>query len=99
LVPERVEERVHDEVPVALPEADDVGPGLEHANGLLVRGHHPLGAAGGSGGEDDVGEVIGGDLGKYFVSTRAVEEFLPPNGAGRRVAAKDDGLDRGPGRA
>ena len=63
LVPEGVEERVDDQVAVALVQADDLGPGGKGPQGLTVGGHRPLGVAGGPRGEDEVGEVAGGDRG------------------------------------
>ena len=63
LVPEGVEERVDDEVPVPGTEPDHLGPGGEGPQGLPVGGHRPLGVAGGTRGEDQVGEVAAGDRG------------------------------------
>ena len=59
LVAERVEERVDDQVAVALAEANDVRPHLEDAERLRVRRHDTLGLPGRAAREDDVGEVVG----------------------------------------
>ncbi len=61
LVPEGVEEGVDDQVPVPVPEPDDLGPGGEGPQGLTVGGHGPLGPTGGTRGEHQVREVPGGD--------------------------------------
>ena len=55
-----MEERVDDEVAVALGQADDRGPRGEGAQRLGVGGHGPLGPSRGARGEDDVGEVVAG---------------------------------------
>ena len=45
LQPERVEERVDDQVAVAFPQPDDVGPRGVRADARRVREHRPLGLA------------------------------------------------------
>jgi hypothetical protein len=54
LVAEGVEEGVHDQVSVALPQPHHFAPAGEGPQVLAVRGHHPLGAAGGAGGEEKI---------------------------------------------
>ena len=58
LVAEGVEEGVHHQVAVALTQAHDRGPGPEGSQRLAVGGHHPLGAARGARGEDEVAHVL-----------------------------------------
>ena len=57
LVSEGVEERIDDQVAVAGPQPDHLGPGGEGPERLAVGGHRPLGVAGGPRGEDQVGQV------------------------------------------
>ncbi|MNE59635.1 hypothetical protein D3C80_1547450 [compost metagenome] len=53
-----MEERVDDQVAVALAQADHFAPVADDAQVLPVGGHHALGLAGGAGGEKQVGEVL-----------------------------------------
>ena len=57
LVTERVEERVHHQVPVARGQAGALRPGPGHTQGALVRGHRALAPPGGTRGEHDVADV------------------------------------------
>ena len=60
LEPEGVEERVDDEVAVAVAQADDVGPRVVRADARAVGQHRALGLPGRARGEEDVGEVVAG---------------------------------------
>ena len=83
LVAEGVEERVHDQVAVALAQSGELAPHVVAAQGLGVGDDGALGAAGGAGGEDDVRGRLGADrlraladrLGRYGVPAR--QEVLP----------------------
>ena len=57
LVAEGVEERVGNQVAVALTQIGDIRPVGEHRDHPVVRVHRPLGRAGGARSEDDVAEV------------------------------------------
>ena len=61
LVAEVVEERVDAEVAVGAGELTAGRPGRGRVEGLPVRAQHALAAAGGAGGEEDVGDVVGRD--------------------------------------
>ena len=88
---ERVEERVDDEVAVALAQPDDIRPGVVRAHARPVREHRALRAAGRARGEEDVGEVVAGERvaarGELFGdhAVGAVQELVPPDGAGAGV--------------
>lgn len=80
LVAERVEERVHDQVAVLPGDLAELTPDPRDADGLPMRGAGALAAAGGAGGEEDVGEVVGGDCGGALVDVdlEAVGDALRP---------------------
>ena len=59
LVAEGVEERVDDEIAVALLETGQFAPDVVRAQGLRVGDHRAFGVAGGAGGEDDVRRGVG----------------------------------------
>ena len=100
LQPERVEERVDDEVAVAGAQADDGRPRVVRLHARRVREHRALGPAGGARREEDVGEVVAvsarsrRDLRRgRLVGAR--EEVVPADRAvGRRAAQHDDLLER-----
>ena len=62
LVAERVEEGVDDQIAIALGEADHISPHLEHAKRLIVADHDTLRCSGRSGGEHEIGEIVGAAL-------------------------------------
>ena len=78
LVAEGVEERVHDQVAVALTQAGQLAPHLVAAQCLGVRDHRALGPAGGTGGEDDVGGVLGPDAGRPLADLPRAGTASPP---------------------
>ncbi len=97
LVAEGVEEGVHDQVAVALAQSGELAPHVVAAQGLGVGDDRALGAAGGAGGEDDVGGGLGADglgaladrCGRYAVPAR--QEVLPrAEGVGGVVGEDDD---------
>ena len=82
LVPEHVEERVHDQVAVAGPEAGELAPLAELPHGLAVGHDHALGAPRRAGREEDVARV-------------GRSHALPPRrrrGGGDRLAALGEGV-------
>src|SRR4029453_11849500 len=85
LVPERVEERVYDQVAIAFADARAAAPRVEDAQVLAVRGHHALRLSGGARREDHVGEVVGLDRGRALAG-RAL---------GHGGAARDERVPRG----
>ena len=80
LVSEAVEERVHDEIPIARPQAEMTGPAGEGEERRAVLQHHALRAPGGARREDHVGDVVRTDrrdatgrlVGIHRVGTRQV---------------------------
>ena len=87
LVAEGVEERVDHQVAVVLAHAAQLGPRPRDADGLAVGAHRALGAPGGAGGEEDVGDVVGGDR---VGARRASARCSPASDAhGRRSRAAE----------
>ena len=70
LQPERVEERVDDEIAVAGPEPDHGRPRVVRLHARAVREHRALGPAGRARGEEDVGERVAGERGAALVDAR-----------------------------
>ena len=83
LVAEGMEERVDDQVAIAMPQTDDRGPRIENADVLRVRAHHALRLAGGARGEENVGDILGAQPREPRIELRAGnggaggEEFVP----------------------
>ena len=97
LVAEGVEERVDHQVAVVLPDPAELGPRARDADGLAVRAHRALGAAGGAGGEQDVGDVVRADRGAG--RRGAAAPGRPGRREGRRPARRRPRRRaRGPGR-
>ena len=85
LVAEGVEERVHHQVAVLRSDPAEAAPCVRNPDRLPVRAHRALGAPGGAGGEQDVGDVVGGDpVGPRLdlVCERVVAELGHPVEAG-----------------
>ena len=100
LVPERVEERIDDQVPVVLSQPDDFTPVAVCAQRLGVREHRTLGIPGSARREEDVGQVTGLDrlrpsFGERGIDGRSCSQELAPRprSLGRFTAQDDDRLE------
>ena len=78
LVPERVEERVDDQVAVAFAQADEARPHLEDAQRLRVRRHDALRTSGRPGREHDVAQVVRVDRVRRAPCSCAIETASEP---------------------
>jgi hypothetical protein len=92
LQPRAVEERVDDQVPVALAQSDGVRPGRVAAGARPVGEHGALRGPGRAGGEDDVADVVRAEarLGDFTAFPGPLEERLPSGRVPRRPGKHDD---------